>query len=822
MAQDNRPRGRRRNVTGQGTGVNVHGEGLGTGPVGGSGGSSSGSGRRSGGGKRSGGMGGLPLIVVLLIALLGGGGSLSGLLGGGGSSSGSNSSYSPTGNNWNVEQNYTPSSGDSNFNYYTSSYGGNGSLSTGWSSESGNASQTELDNTTASGSREKFTKIKGNGKDIVTIMVYLCGTDLESRSGMGTSDLQEMVSAGFGSNINLLVYTGGCSSWRNNIISNKVNQIYQVIGGRDGGVKCLVKDAGSSAMTNPDNLSGYIQWCAKNFPADRYELILWDHGGGSVSGYGYDEKYRSSGSMTLSGIQKALDAGGVKFDFIGFDACLMATAETALMLDDYADYMIASEETEPGVGWYYTDWLTMFGKNTSTPTTEIGQKIVDTFVETCNRKCHGQKTTLALIDLAELANTVPDKFSSFSKAVSSSISDKKYQQIAQARSQAREFAASTRIDQVDLVHLAENTGLKEGKELAKAIRGAVKYNRTSLNMSNAYGLSIYFPYRSSSRYVDSMSKTYKEIGMDADYTTCIRQFASLQVSGQAASGGTGSPYNSLFGDYAGQFSGMNSQGSSELIGALLSSFLGGDYSSISDMTSSGSSFLSDRALSQEDMVQYLQEHHFDVTQLAWVEEDGKQKIKLPEEQWGMVTDLELNMFYDTGSAYVDLGLDNVYDFDGEGNLIADAGKTWISINNQPVAYYHMDTLDDGTNYTITGRVPCLLNGVRTNLLLVFDSENELGYVAGAVTDYSLDDEIDVVAKAATELQAGDVIEPICDVYTYDGAYEDSYRLGDAIEIENSEADLTISDTILGEGKTLVTYRFTDIYGTDYWTQTITR
>ena len=77
-------------------------------------------------------------------------------------------------------------------------------------------------------------------------------------------------------------------------------------------------------------------------------------------------------------------------------------------------------------------------------------------------------------------------------------------------------------------------------------------------MSNAYGLSIYFPYRSSAKYVDSMSKTYSEIGMDSDYTTCIRQFASLQVSGQAAGGGSGSPYDTLFGDYGGQFSGMDS------------------------------------------------------------------------------------------------------------------------------------------------------------------------------------------------------------------------------------------------------------------------
>ena len=808
---DNRPRGRKRNVTEGGSGVNLRGDGLGTGPVGsgtsGRGSSNSGSGQRNGRG-----MGGLPLIVLIIIALLGGGGSLGGLFGGG-----SGGSYSSTGNNWNVDESYTSSSGDSNFNYYNSSYSGNGSLSTGWSGE--NASQTELDTEVASGSREKFTKIKGGGNDTVTIMVYLCGTDLESRSGMGTSDLMEMTAANLGKKVNLLVYTGGCNSWRNEIVSSRENQVYQVM---DGGVKRLIKDAGTSAMTNPDNLASYIQWSAKNFPADRYELILWDHGGGSVSGYGYDEKYRSSGSMTLSGIQSALEKGGVKFDFVGFDACLMATTETALMLSNYADYMIASEETEPGVGWFYTDWLNELGKNTSVPTVQLGQKIVDSFVETCSVKCRGQKTTLSLVDLSELSNTVPSLLGNFSKAVSKQISDKNYQQIAQARNQTREFAANTKIDQVDLVHLALNTGLKEGEALSKAIRGAVKYNRTSVNMSNAYGLSIYFPYRSSAKYVDSMSKTYKEIGMDADYMTCIRQFASLQVSGQATQGGSGSPYDTLFGDYAGGFSGMDSSGSSDLIGALLTGFLGGDYSSVAGMSSSGSSFLSDRALSDEDTLEYLQSHHFDATQLAWVTEDGKEKIKLSEEQWSMVTDLELNTFYDTGKGYADMGLDNVYEFDEAGNLIADEGKYWISINGQPVAYYHMDTLDDGTNYTITGRVPCMLNGQRSNLMLVFDNENENGYVAGAFSDYSKDEEIDVVGKEITELVPGDVIEPLCDLYDYNGNYNDTYYLGNPLEIANSAADLNISDTALGDGTSLVTYRFTDMYGANHWTQTIQR
>jgi hypothetical protein len=263
--------------------------------------------------------------------------------------------------------------------------------------------------------------------------------------------------------------------------------------------------------------------------------------------------------------------------------------------------------------------------------------------------------------------------------------------------------------------------------------------------------------------------------------------------------------------------------SEEMISQLLGSFLGGNYSSISGLSSSNAGFLSNRMVSDEETIQYIAENHIDTSALYWTEnEEGKPVMKLSEQQWGMVTDLELNTFYDTGKGYADMGLDNVYEFDEAGSLIADEGKYWMSINGQPVAYYHMDTLDDGTNYTITGRVPCMLNGQRSNLMLVFDNEHEKGYVAGAFSDYSKDDEVDVVGKEITELGPGDVIEPLCDLYDYDGNYNDTYYLGNPLEIAGSAADLTISDTALGNGTSLVTYRFTDMYGANHWTQTIQR
>ena len=769
---NNRPRGRERNVTGPGKTVQKRGEGLGGGPVGEAGRGSSrqtSSGTRSTGTRR---VGGIQLIVLLLVALLGGGGGLTALLGG------QPSSPAPSG-----QQQVQPG-GNSGWTSMLSSLGG-GSMSSGWKYE---ANTGRLDSSVAAGSREKYTKLLGGGKDTVTIMVYMCGTDLESRSGMGTSDLQEMLNASFGRNINLLIYTGGCKAWKNSAVSSSDNQIWQV---RDGKLVCLQKDLGSVSMTDPGTLAGYIQWCAKNYPASRYELILWDHGGGSVSGYGYDEKFASSGSMSLAGLDSALSAAGVKFDFIGFDACLMATVETALTMSQYADYLIASEETEPGVGWYYTDWLTDFGKDTSKPTIQVGRNIVDSFVDTCAQKCPGQLTTLSVIDLAELEHTLPDALTEFSNATTKLIREQEYQTVSNARSGTREFAQSSKIDQIDLVHLAQNLGTREGKALTDVLLSAVKYNRTSSNMTNAYGLSVYFPYRKTNT-VDRAVSTFEQIGMDRSFTRCIRQFSDVVASGQAVSGSSNSPLPSLLGMLGGN-SGVTTQDISALLGGLL----GG------------------RSLDMEDAEQYLTEHRFAEENLSWsTGSDGIPVLRLSEEQWGLVQTLELNLFYDDGEGYIDLGLDTVYEFDDDGALLGDSGSSWLAIEG-PVAYYHTVTVDDGTNYTITGRVPVLHNGSRAELILVFDNDHPHGFVAGVQAVY-LEGETDTIAKNMTGLQNGDTLEFLCDYYSYSGEYQDSYLLGEPLTVTQ---ELTISDVPL-EGATRATYRFTDLYHQHYWTPVV--
>ena len=778
--ENNRPRGREKHVTGPGKAVQKRGEGLGTGPVGEAGGYKDRKQETSSGARSTGtrGGGGMKLIALLLVLLLGGGGGLTALLGGQPSAPG----QQPNSTNW------------------AQVLGGlnSGSVSSGWQSP---ANTGKLNTSQASGAREKYTRLLGEGRDTVTIMVYMCGTDLESRSGMGTADLQEMLDARFGGGLNLLVYTGGCKGWKNNAVSSSVNQIWQV---KDGNLVSLNKDLGSVSMTDPNTLTEYIRWCAKNYPASRYELILWDHGGGSVSGYGYDEKFASTGSMSLAGLDTALKNAGVKFDFIGFDACLMATAETALTMAQYADYLIASEETEPGVGWYYTDWLTAFGKNTSLPTVQVGQKIVDSFVDTCAQKCRGQLTTLSVVDLAELEVTLPGVLADFSKSTAKLIQNKEYQTVSNARSGAREFAQSSKIDQVDLVHLAGNLGTPEGKALSEVLLSAVKYNRTSSNMTNAYGLSIYFPYRKSSM-VEQAASTYQKIGMDESYSRCIRQFADQQTIGAAGTHAQGTPIGALSGIFGTGNPGGDAEGISELLGLVL-----------------GSGFFSDRSLDMEEAAQYVADHHLDDWELEWQDSgkgDASSVLRLTEKQWSMVHALELNVFYYDGEGYIDLGLDNVYEFDENGALKGEYDGTWLAIDGQPVAYYHMSTVDDGENYTITGRVPVLHNGQRSELILVFDNDNPYGFVAGVQAVYK-DGETDTVAKAQEALQPGDVLEFICDYYVLDGTgmqYQDSYLIGEPLTV-TGEA-LTISNVPL-EGTTQASYRITDLYGQHHWTRTL--
>ena len=815
MEKNNRPVGRDQHVTGGSGKVEKHGSGLNLGgPQGdnkGRGSSSGGSGRKVA--TRAGGSSLLIMLLVIIFMMFGRGGSS------GSSSGGSSSGY--TGGATGNYQSQTGSSESSSGGQSGQTGGHSGYYETP-SSTTDDTSDT-VDTAVASGARERFTKLKGDGTDTATIMVYMCGTDLESRSRMATMDLSEMIGANIDeSKVRVLVYTGGCSNWRNNIVSSSTNQIYQVAA---GGLRAIQQNLGSSAMTDERNLGAFIKWCAANYPADRYGLICWDHGGGTLSGYGYDEKYPNSGSITADELPKALAEGGCKFDFIGFDACLMATLETAIACEPYADYLIASEETEPGYGWYYTNWLAQLSQNSSADTLSFGKTLADTFVQD-NQQKRGGSTTLSIIDLAELSGTVPESFSKFSAALAQMAGSQNYRQVANARASSREFGTSSGIDQIDLITFCDKLGNTESQQFAEVLRSIVKYNVTSRDMTNSRGVSIYFPYRKM-RYVNTILSTYSKMGLDSSYIKACQNFASLAAGGQISAGGSSSPLDQLVGGTAG--SSYSSNGSYDLLSELLGSYLssGGGLAqgrSVGELTADNSSWLDTQLI--QDNAQDLAATTLDQSHIVWTEKDGERVMQLSEEEWSLIERLELNLLYDDGEGgYIDLGFDNSYTFNDDGDLIAGWNGTWLALDGQIVPYYLMNAVSgsDGA-YAITGGIPALFtedDGTQTPVRIVvqFTDEDPYGSVLGVVTTQVFSEEEGVtfgkLIPIDDESVAGHTVNFICDYYYADGTFENNYLFGEETTLS---ADMEISNVALDHPENCrATYRITDLYNNYYWT-----
>ncbi len=722
--------------------------------------------------------------------------------------------------------------------------------------------------------RAKRVVPKGNGKDTVTVMIYMCGTDLESKYGMGTSDLGEMVKATIDHKVNVIVETGGCRAWKNNIVSSSVNQIYQV---QTGGLRRLESDFGKSYMTDPDNLASFIQYCTKNFPADRNILIFWDHGGGSLSGYGYDEKQGSgfgvsADTMTLPEIDAALKKGGCVFDWIGFDACLMATLETAMVCNNYADYMIASEESEPGTGWYYTDWLTQLSKNTSVSTESIGKTIVDTFVTASQRAQANAQVTLSVLDLAKMQGTVPQALRNFSTSTTNLIKGNNYKQVADARANARQFARQSRINQVDFIDLCDKIGTAEAKTLAAALRGCVSYQNG--NISRANGVSVYFPYETLSGVKNAIN-TYNNLGIDSEYTKCIQSFASVGQGGQFASSasqqgygsyssggdllstllggfmdsgsygssgsgygsspyGSSSPLGSLLGDYttssgSGSYSAGNSVDASTIYD-LLNAFSGRSMPAALDWVDTG--LVASKALD-------IAENRLDPARITITDKNGVPTLVLTDAEWALIDTAAVNVFVDDEEGFIDLGYDNYLEYDQDNDLILGFDGTWLCVDGHVAAFYMTEAEEDGTY----GRIPAKITGKRdrnadkdgvlkvdgalsgekvsgsetvemmVNLLVhIVDDDVE---ILGAYPLY--DGTVDTEAKGLIPILKGDKIQLLCDYYTYDNAYEGSYELGKAFTVGSS---LTVEYLVLDNTELTVSYRLTDVYGNVYWTPAV--
>jgi hypothetical protein len=170
--------------------------------------------------------------------------------------------------------------------------------------------------------------------------------------------------------------------------------------------------------------------------------------------------------------------------------------------------------------------------------------------------------------------------------------------------------------------------------------------RTSPSMSNAYGISIYFPYRKANKVGTAVS-SYNDIGMDSEYAKCIKAFAGLETSGQVAAGGSSNPLGMLFGG-----SPSSSTQGDDAIGSLLNAFLGGGRS-IEGIDRSTADYMDDASVyNVDEAAAYVAANQFDPSKMVWnTESDGTHTMSISTDQWKLIQSLQVNMFVDDGTGF---------------------------------------------------------------------------------------------------------------------------------------------------------------------------
>jgi hypothetical protein len=346
----------------------------------------------------------------------------------------------------------------------------------------------------------------------------------------------------------------------------------------------VLADLGEINMSDTKNLVDFVTWTMKEYPADKYALILSDHGmgwpGALTDG---DSQARVSSSIPLAGalgnlmylqdLDKALgqirsQAGLDKFELIGLDACLMSHIEVYDALAPHARYAVASQEVEPALGWAYTGFLSELVQNPDMSGADLGQLIVHTYIQDDQRIVDDQaraeymqkgtsmgslfdmlgapssqdltqqmeeSVTLSAVDL----EAIPQVVSSINN-LTVALAEVDPNAVARAKSYAQSFTSifgqqvpPSYVDLGNLVQLANKFSqdanvTSAAKDVVASVNSAVLAEKHGAKKPGATGISIYFPisqlYRSPVAGPQSYTAVAKRFAEDSSWDEFLAYF----------------------------------------------------------------------------------------------------------------------------------------------------------------------------------------------------------------------------------------------------------------------------------------------------------
>ena len=625
--------------------------------------------------------------------------------------------------------------------------------------------------------------------ETTTVLAYVCGTDLQSDA---CEDIFEMADAGTGDDVTIVILAGGATEWDlEDLEGGRLN--FMVL---KGGYIEELEDWGEGSMGDAATLSEFLSYGLAEYPADRTVAILWDHGAGSEGGICFDETADDDG-LTIVEIDNALQqvqqsVPDFHIDIFGSDACMMATYEMAAMLSGYPiDYYVASEELEPGTGWYYTGWLEMLAENPTMSDEDLCGAIIETYIDQGLALAPDDYLTLSAVSLADMA-PLKSSMEKFASVMNGKIQDNDLASIRRGRSRLYTFGSfdDGSWDMVDLgamLNVYAQFDPDAAAEVRRSLSRAVILSRQTDNLDPCCGLSVLIPQDTANDF-EEYKEGFSISGVIPNWVGFVNGYAARLTGGTySLSAGTAAQIS------AGSWTDQSflPAGASPY-GSWFWNEETEDYSEAeeAEITVSDSDQGFTAMLSQEDLAY-----------LDYVE--------------GM---LLIDITDDQGEGYIDLGImqNNLINWN-TGAVCSLFDGTWPTFGGQLVAMYDQTS----NEHSRRSLIPVKLNGQYTYLVVVFPAGSTEGRIIGANAGY---DANGLPIRNVTQLKPGDEIIP---VYTY---YYEEEGEEDLLEAEFDGDPITWEDgmTVVYEDllddeepmTMLFSFVFYDIFGEDTMSELI--
>ena len=508
---------------------------------------------------------------------------------------------------------------------------------------------------------------------------YLCGSDLETNGGFATTDLSEMMDVHLPENVNVVIQTGGAAVWQNDQMDPEKLQRWLY---NSEGLQ-LIEEQDTANMGDAQTLYEFLAFANENSPADKVAVTFWNHGGGSVSGAAFDELHGLD-SLDLAEMYQAFDAvwpadaEHPALELVGFDTCLMATVDVASTFQNFAKYLVASEEVEPGNGWLYSGWLGALAENTDMDGAALGTAICDTYYQGCEAVGTQDQTTLSVTDLSRLEPLLEAYESFGQEALAAAAEDPGFfAELGRAAARSENYGGNTReqgyTNMVDLGHLARQTAwmLPSAQRVCDALTDCVIYQVGGPYRAEATGLSCYYSYNGD---VDDLNG-YITVGE----STAFKHLYAYELTGELA------------------------EDSEEYLSSL-------DIGELPERVT-------------------LADMDWDGAPLD-LDDEGTSFLTLGPEANDVLAGIGFSLFYvdEAGDQMLLLGTDNDLTADWENGVFYDNFRgVWGALDGHLV---YMELSFEGEDYNLYS-VPILLNGEAYNLQVAYDFTAEEWSILGA-------------------------------------------------------------------------------------------